>query len=161
MRAKTKKTNVENYIVLLDEPGVFLHVNAQKKVLELFENFVSNNNQIIYTTQHPTMIYQDHLDRVRLMIKDENGNTNISNHYYSLPHKMGGKTETITPILQALGMKMGYSFNSIDVDKINIITEGISDYNYLKIYFNQIGTSNEYNIIPSTSVTNIHNIVSI
>lgn len=159
--AKTKKTNIENYVVLLDEPGVFLHVNAQKMILELFEDFVSNNNQIIYTTQHPTMIYQECLHRTRLMIKDENGNTNIGNRYYSLPHKMEGKTETITPILNALGMKMSYNLSGVDSEKVNIITEGISDYNYLKVFFNQLECFNKYNIIPSTSVTNIHNIVSI
>lgn len=55
--AKTKKYDIENYVVLLDEPGVYLHVNAQKEILNLFEDFTSKDNQIIYTTQLPTMIY--------------------------------------------------------------------------------------------------------
>lgn len=159
--AKTQKQNIENYVVLLDEPGVYLHVNAQKEILKLFENFTSKDNQIIYTTQLPTMIYQKKLYRTRIIIKDDFGNSNIGNKYYSLPHKMGSKKETITPILIAIGMNMGYSINSMDDEKINIITEGISDYNYLKALFTQCKYENEYNIIPSAGADNIHNIVSI
>lgn len=159
--AKTKRNDVENYVVLLDEPGVYLHVNAQKKILELFEDFILNNNQIIYTTQLPTMIYQNDLYRIRTIIKDEVGNSNIGNKYYSLPHKMGSKNETITPILTAIGMNMGYSFTGMDIEKINIITEGISDYNYIRAFLIQKEYKKEYNIIPSASVSNIHNLVSI
>ena len=159
--AKTKKYNIENFVVLLDEPGVYLHVNAQKEILKLFEDFTSKDNQIIYTTQLPTMIYQNDLYRSRTIIKDDEGNSNIGNRYYSLPHKMGSKKETITPILTAIGMNMGYNFTAMDSEKINIITEGISDYNYLKAFLLQKQYNKEYNIIPSSSVTNIHNIISI
>lgn len=160
--AKTQKYDIENYIVLLDEPGVYLHVNAQKEILNLFEDFASKDNQIIYTTQLPTMIYQNDLYRIRTIIKDNLGNSNISNKYYSLPHKMSSKKETITPILTAIGMNMGYSFSAMDSKKVNIIVEGISDYNYLKAFFIQNNKYiKEYNIIPSSGVDNIHNIISI
>lgn len=160
--AKTQKYDIENYIVLLDEPGVYLHVNAQKEILNLFENFTSKDNQIIYTTQLPTMIYQNDLYRTRTIIKDDLGNSNIGNRYYSLPHKMRSKKETITPILTAIGMNMGYSFTAMDSKKVNIITEGISDYNYLKAFLMQNNQyKKEYNIIPSSGVDNIHNIISI
>ena len=159
--AKTKKYDIENYVILLDEPGVYLHVNAQKEILKLFENFTLKDNQIIYTTQLPTMIYQNKLYRTRTIIKDDSGNSNISNKYYSLPHKMKSKKETLTPILMAMGMNMAYSFTSMDNKKINIVTEGISDYNYLKAFLLQKNYKKEYNIIPSSGVDNIHNIISI
>ena len=159
--AKTKKYDIGNYVVLLDEPGVYLHVNAQKEILNLFEDFTSNDNQIIYTTQLPSMIYQNDLYRVRTIIKAKLGNSNIGNKYYSLPHKMNSKQETITPILTAIGMNMGYSFNAMDNEKVNIITEGISDYNYLKAFLIQNRYKKEYNIIPSSGVDNVHNIISI
>lgn len=159
--AKTQKYDIENYVVLLDEPGVYLHVNAQKEILNLFEDFTSKDNQIIYTTQLPSMIYQNDLYRTRTIIKDDLGNSNIGNRYYSLPHKMSSKKETITPILTAIGMNMGYSFTAMDSKKVNIITEGISDYNYLKAFLMQNHYKKEYNIIPSSGVDNIHNIISI
>ena len=107
------------------------------------------------------MIYQNDLYRTRTIIKDDSGNSNIGNRYYSLPHKMSSKKETITPILTAIGMNMGYSFTAMDSKKVNIITEGISDYNYLKAFLMQNRYKKEYNIIPSSGVDNIHNIISI
>lgn len=158
--SKTACSDIRNYIILMDEPGVYLHVNAQKELLNLFEDFTSKNNQIIYTTHSPFMIYEDKPYRTRLIIKDSNGNSNISNKYYSLPHKMGSKTETLTPLLKAIGMSMSYNILSINNEKENIITEGISDYNYLKGYF-CLKKCNTPNIIPSVSVDNINNIASI
>jgi len=158
--SKTACSDIRNYIILMDEPGVYLHVNAQKELLNLFEDFTSKNNQIIYTTHSPFMIYEDKPYRTRLIIKDSNGNSNISNKYYSLPHKMGSKTETLTPLLKAIGMSMSYNILSINNERENIITEGISDYNYLKGYF-CLKKCNTPNIIPSVSVDNINNIASI
>ena len=106
------------------------------------------------------MIYEDKPYRTRLIIKDSNGNSNISNKYYSLPHKMGSKTETLTPLLKAIGMSMSYNILSINNERENIITEGISDYNYLKGCF-CLKKCNTPNIIPSVSVDNINNIASI
>lgn len=159
--SKTNSSNIENYIILIDEPGVYLHVNAQKEVLKLFEDFATKNNQVIYTTHSPFMIYEDKPYRTRLIIKDDNGNSNIGNKYYSLPHKMGSKTETLTPLLTAMGMSMNYNILSINNEKDNVITEGISDYNYIKGYFHLKNVNNIPNIIPSVSVDNINNIASI
>ena len=158
--SETNSTDIENYIILIDEPGVYLHINAQKEVLKLFEDFATKNNQIIYTTHSPFMIYEDKLYRARLIIKDDKGNSNIANKYYSLPHKMGSKTETLTPILTAMGIS-NYNILSLDNKKCSIITEGISDYNYIKGYLKIKKNNNIYNIIPSVSVDNINNIASI
>jgi len=159
--SKTNNSIINNYIILIDEPGVYLHVNAQKEILKLFEDFSSKNNQVIYTTHSPFMIYEKKLHRTRLIIKDENGNSNIGNKYYSLPHKMGSKSETLTPLLTAIGMSMNYNILSINNEKENIITEGISDYNYLKGYYYLKKIKNMPNIIPSAGVNNIINIISI
>lgn len=159
--SKTNYSDIENYIILIDEPGVYLHVNAQKEVLKLFEDFATKNNQVVYTTHSPFMIYEDKPYRTRLIIKDDTGNSNIGNKYYSLPHKMGSKTETLTPLLTAMGMSMNYNILSINNEKDNIITEGISDYNYIKGYFHLKNANNTPNIIPSVSVDNINNIASI
>jgi len=58
-------------------------------------------------------------------------------------------------------MNMGYSFTGMDIEKMNLITEGISDYNYIRAFLIQKEYKKEYNIIPSSSVSNIHNLVSI
>ena len=157
--SRTNNSKVTNYCLLLDEPGVHLHVNAQKELLKLFENISTENNQLIYTTHLPTMIYGDKLYRTKYIIKDEKENSIIGNKYYSIPHKMKGKLDTITPLLKSIGMNMNSYFLSFN-DKINLIVEGISDCYYIKGYLKIKGISN-FNIIPSSGVSNIHNIVSI
>lgn len=95
------------------------------------------------------MIYEEKLYRNKLIIKDSNGNSNIGNKYYSLPHKMGSKLETITPLLTAICSNINY--NVLSSNKLNIITEGISDYNYLMGYY-ILKKSDIPNIIPSSII---------
>ena len=42
--------NDTNVIYLLDEPGVYLHVNAQRELLRLFYDLCKNDNQVVYST---------------------------------------------------------------------------------------------------------------
>lgn len=160
IKSKIGDKKLKNCVIIIDEPGVYLHVDAQKKLKELFEDFIKDDNQIIYTTHSPFMIYSDKLYRSRLIMKDDGGNTHISNKYYDTPHKIKSKAETISPMLNAIGMSMNYHILNND-DKVNIITEGISDYNYIKAYLNQKKNEQKYNILPSAGVSNVNQLVSI
>jgi hypothetical protein len=53
-------------ILLLDEPGVFLHASAQKDLLRFIEKELKGCHQVIYTTHSPFMIDAEHFDRVRI-----------------------------------------------------------------------------------------------
>lgn len=61
-----------NAILLLDEPGVTLHPLAQEDLFAFF-NSLSETNQIFYTSHSPFMVDPDHLDRVRTVYFDEQG----------------------------------------------------------------------------------------
>lgn len=160
---QANQLNGRNVVYLLDEPGVFLHINAQKKILELFENLVDKGNQVIYTTHLPSMIETNRngLHRIRAVEKNENEYTlifktahdrNISNKNYQ---------DTITPVLKAIGMDMTYSLLP-SAEKLNIIVEGSSDYIFLKSLAKRIKIDlSEFNIIPARGVNNIVNISSI
>jgi len=160
IKSKIKDAALKNCVIVIDEPGVYLHVDAQKKLKELFENLIDDDNQIIYTTHSPFMIYGEKLYRTKLIIKDEFGNTHISNKYYHVNQKLTSKMETISPMLSAIGMSMNYNLLGED-DKINIITEGISDYYYIKTYLSQKNIVNKYNVIPSAGVSNVNRLASI
>ena len=159
---KTQTDDIKNYVILLDEPGVYLHINAQKELLKLFEEFAKQNNQIIYTTHSPFMIYDEKIERTRLIVKDEAGNSNISNKFYSLSQGVTsvGATETLSPLMISIGMNMSYDILGKVNCKTNIVTEGISDYFYIKGYY-VIKKSEIPNIIPSVSANNINNLISI
>src|SRR5262245_25565302 len=53
-------------ILLMDEPGVFLHANAQGDLLRFIETELKNH-QVIYTTHSPFMIDPRRLERVRVV----------------------------------------------------------------------------------------------
>lgn len=159
--ANSIRKEIKNKVILLDEPGVFLHVNAQEELLKLFEFIVKNDNQIIYTTHSPFMIDNNDLSKIRLIAKDDNGNTHISNKYYKYPDNNLITKDTISPLIIAMGCNINYSNFIINKDKTFIVTEGVSDYNYIMSYIEQKGIADNYYIIPSTGASNVNNIVSI
>lgn len=146
-------------LILVDEPGNSLHVIAQKKLLELL--MITKDYQIIYTTHSPYMIDSEHLENIRLIIKDKF--TNIINGLNNA-HRKGKISfkETLTPVLEAIGLSLNYNFGPSST-KLNLIVEGISDYLYIKSMFNVLNIRDDKrpNIIPCVGVANESNIASI
>ena len=68
----------ETKVILIDEPGLYLHSKAQKDVLKVFE-ILSGESQIIISTHSPYLIDAQRLDRVRLILKDDQTGTRIEN----------------------------------------------------------------------------------
>ena len=58
-----------NVIFLLDEPGVYLHVNAQRELLRLFYDLCKNDNQVVYSTHSPYMIDSNNIINIRHIIQ--------------------------------------------------------------------------------------------
>lgn len=115
----------ENNLILVDEPGLYLHAQAQQNVLDLLEEIADDNNQIIFSTHSPYLIDPDKLNRIRLVIKDKTKKiTQIENQF-----NKNADIETITPIITAIGLDIskGVAF----AKKCNIIVEGVSDYYYI------------------------------
>lgn len=146
-------------LYLLDEPGVFLHVNAQKELLKLFDELCKVNGQLIYTTHLPYMLDTENIYCIRRVEKDTEGQSHIFNRVYAGGIKLPSRQETLTPLIQAMGCDIKYS-TDISARK-NIITEGITDRMYLEAGIKALEISEEINIIPSNGVTAISNIVSI
>ena len=69
---KTFESRSNDYIFLIDEPGIHLHPAGQKDLIRVLED-LSLNNQILYTTHSPFLIDRRHPERVLLVNKDKNG----------------------------------------------------------------------------------------
>lgn len=149
-------------IFLLDEPGVYLHVNAQKKVLELFDDLAGKGNQVIYTTHSPYMLNTEDVTNIRAVQKDEDEITNIYNNVYDSQLAGESKMDTLTPFLKSLGMNFTFNFKDKMLNN-NIITEGITDCLYIKamLKYLNVASSEDISIIPSVGVDNIDKIASI
>lgn len=93
----TSKSN--EFLFLLDEPGVHIHPSGQKDMTLLLEN-LSQKNQLIYSTHSPFMINRDHPERVTMVVKDENG-TKVDNESYR---------ENWKPLRDSIGLTVGDLF---------------------------------------------------
>ena len=135
-----------NNIILIDEPGLFLHAKAQRDILRKLEE-CCQKNQIIFTTHSPYLILSNKLNRVRLVIKENIEGTIIK--------KITAKAdkETLTPILTAIGEDLS---GGIRTDKKNsIVLEGYSDYLWLNAWKNIFNISDELNFVPSVGASKV------
>lgn len=152
----------KNVIFLLDEPGVYLHVNAQRELLRLFYELCKNDNQVVYTTHSPYMIDSNNIINIRAVEKDSKGITNIYNTAYDNKLNNISKRETLTPMVKAIGADLRFNIGP-QGEKLNIVTEGITDYMYFTAMLHYLDVS-EYKmpyIIPAVGAGNVNVVVSV
>ncbi|MCH7777282.1 MAG: AAA family ATPase [Gemmatimonadetes bacterium] len=114
--ADTKGGSAENAVLLLDEPGLFLHARSQSDLLRHFEEDFAN--QIIYTTHSPFMVPTHNLDAVRTVTIREDEGTKVTND-------PTGDARTLFPLQSALGYDLA---QSLFVGPNNLVVEGVTDY---------------------------------
>jgi predicted ATP-dependent endonuclease of OLD family len=127
-----KKTK-EPLILLLDEPGLFLHAKAQGDLLRYMEAELKEHHQVIYTTHSPFMVDPHHFGRVRI-VEDKSIDSKEP-----LPADQAG-TKVFTDVLAAgegslfpLQGALGYDIaQTLFVGPNCLIVEGVSDLLYLQ-----------------------------
>ncbi|MCC2460758.1 AAA family ATPase [Bacillus mobilis] len=145
-------------IILLDEPGPYLHPKAQNDILKALE-ILAKSDQIIFTTHSPYLINPDTLERVRLVDKDDENGTVIVNQVHA---SSVAKQEVYTPIMTAIGLDLSKSFGTFGDH--NVIVEGISDYYYLEIMKKYINYDDAFGVmrfIPSIGASQIDKLASL
>ena len=137
----------ENVILLLDEPGLHLHAEKQKELINYFSKGIKN--QIIYTTHSPFMIPMEELNHIRPVIKSKKGATTVLDDII-------GKQESLYTLQSALG----YEFSqNLFFGQRNLVVEGITDFIaitamsvYLNIYEKNLGLKDNIVVIPANGV---------
>lgn len=114
--ADTKGGHAENAILLLDEPGLYLHARSQTDLLGHFEK--DFKNQIIYTTHSPFMVPTHRLDSVRTVSIGETTGTTVTND-------PTGDARTLFPLQAALGYNIA---QSLFIGSNNLVVEGVTDF---------------------------------
>lgn len=67
-----KFLNVNNSIILIDEPEISLHPRWQRKIINVYEN-IGENNQLIIATHSPHIIGNVKKEQLRVLKKDKEG----------------------------------------------------------------------------------------
>lgn len=134
---------LSNCVFLIDEPGIFLHIDGQRKLLEeTFPQICRENNQVVYTSHLPYMIDSRYPERIRILEKKDE-DTIIGNKSWS----EGEFGKIPEPVRTALGLEWTKIFQ---FDEQNIIVEGPSDQIIYRILNDKINTQqNDVVFLPS------------
>lgn len=144
----------EPMILLLDEPGLFLHAKAQGDLLEYMEKELKPNHQVIYTTHSPCMIDANRFDRVRI-VEDKS----MEEDKPLSPDQEGTKVHT--DVLEATGDSLfplhgalGYEIHqTLFIGPNCLIVEGVSDLLYLQAMSGLLEREGKEGLDPRWTIT--------
>lgn len=123
----------ERLILLLDEPGLFLHAKAQEDLLRYFEDELRPYHQVIYTTHSPFMVDPRHFDRVRIVQDlsidaDINELTEEQDGTQVTADVLEATADSLFPLQGALGYEI---YQTLFIGPNSLVVEGVSDLLYI------------------------------
>lgn len=144
----------EPLILLLDEPGLFLHGKAQEDLLHYIEEELKAKHQVIYTTHSPFMVDSQKFERVRIvqdkemdtteeLPKDERGTKVLSD-------VLEATDDSLFPLQGALGYEI---YQTLFVGPNNLVVEGVSDLIVLQTISNLFERRGKTSLSPKWTVT--------
>ncbi|MCK5012628.1 MAG: AAA family ATPase [Candidatus Omnitrophica bacterium] len=146
----------KNSVIIIDEPGMHLHAKAQKEIVRVLEDKIVTESQVIFSTHCPYLIDTQRLDRVRLVLKDTQRGTVISEDIHNQTDE-----ESLMPVMTAMG---GGKLTTAPLSgKKNVIVGSVADFYFcaaLKRYLKDLDLD-EINLIPATDIDNIVHLVSL
>jgi len=84
-----KRLNVNDTIIIIDEPETSLHPEWQRKIIDVYKN-IGENNQIIIATHSPLIIGSVPTESIRIMSRNDEGKIEV--HQQDIYEKSHGKT---------------------------------------------------------------------
>lgn len=156
----SKISKKKNVIILLDEPGLNLHAEAQNDLLRFIEEKLATRFQVIYTTHSPFMIDPAKLHQVRTVYDSDNPKIGsvISS---ALEEK---DKSTLFPLQAALGYDIA---QNLYVSQKNLLVEGVADLVYLTLLSNKLRSLGQENlddditIVPAGGLDKVATFVSL
>ena len=154
--SKIQEDNDNQYILLLDEPGLNLHASAQADLLRFIED-LAKDYQVIYTTHSPFMVESDKLHRVRTVLETDTGTT-ISDSVQEID------PDTLFPLQAALGYDIA---QNLFIGQYNLLIEGTSDLVTLQVMSsilesaNRTGLQEDITLVPVGGLDKVSTFVSL
>ncbi|MBZ9633335.1 AAA family ATPase [Clostridium sp. FP1] len=126
-----KFLEVNNSLILIDEPEISLHPQWQKKIIEVYKR-IGNNNQLIIATHSPHIIGDIESKQLRIIKRDKDGISIVDNNEISETY---GKN--VGDILSTT-MKINSLRNDDITRKLNRLYELLNNNQYKSTEFNEI-----------------------
>ena len=146
------------YILLLDEPNIYLHAEAQYDLLNNVFKQKLRDVQIIYSTHSPYMIDAEDLYSLRIVDKDDETkifNMTIDYLKFKRNNEKIGDVDVLSPALIATGINISNQLTISPSDKI-IVVEGPHDYYMLSAMKEILKIDdNDIKIIPCHGATKV------
>ena len=157
MKYNWKHTDGEDYgsIILLDEPGVYLHTTFQSELVKVLRD-LSKNNIIFYTTHLENMVNPKVVKIAEINVaKRNNEDVTIEKITKIDDNKNLGE---ITPIINALKID---NFPLVHYNEKIIITEGMTDKIFLNLLQEAELLDKSIKVIPGSGVSNLGTLISL
>jgi predicted ATPase len=140
-------------MLLIDEPGTFLHARAQRDILRLFEERLVDRDTIVYSTHSPYLLPPEKLYRLRVVLKTPGEGTKLLDKLTDVRLTGQEFSDVLSPVLTAIGIDIHDQLKL--VAKKNIVVEGISDFFYLHAWRQLLNPAPlaEVNIFPGTGAS--------
>ena len=152
-----KNKSNKSYILLLDEPNVYLNAVAQSDLLNNVLKKNLSDMQIIYTTHSPYMIDAEDLYSLRVIHKDDETRIfNTSLEYLSYKEKTDKRkdVDVLSPVLIATGINVSNQL-ILDQKDVLVVVEGAHDYYVLNAMKKILNKKIKIKFIPCTSCQKI------
>lgn len=157
MKYNWKHTDDEDYrsIILLDEPGVYLHTTFQSELVKVLRD-LSKNNIIFYTTHLENMVNPKVVKIAEINVAKRNNEIVTIEKITKIDdNKNLGE---ITPIINALKID---NFPLVHYNEKIIITEGMTDKIFLNLLQEAELLDKSIKIIPGSGVSNLGTLISL
>lgn len=126
-----KFLNVNNSIILIDEPEISLHPRWQRKIINVYEN-IGKNNQLIIATHSPHIIGNVTKEQIRVLKRDKEG-IKVMN-YEELDETYGRTVESI--LMEIMGIVN--TRNEETAEKIEILRNLVREDKYESKEFEEL-----------------------
>ena len=148
--AETQKAELNEAILLLDEPARNLHPTQQRGISDLLKN-LAGSNQVLYATHSPFMIFD--YTPGNLLVVELDQKKHLSRIYYDY---WNADDDTLTPILYGLAKGLVDSIIDREIGSNSrplIIVETMSDTMYLNAFDRFLQdpniSMNPLNVVPA------------
>lgn len=138
-------------VLLLDEPGAYLHATAQEDVLRLVEN-LGSDIPVLYSTHSPYLIDHKRIDRILAVERDaddEDSNTIVRRGL-----ELAASSQlTLAPVLAVMGTDL--SAQQLIQRRGNILLEENSAYFYFSAFVLLTGKGRGLSLVACNGADNI------